>query len=442
LKALGQHLVYIHGQHQHLKLLKPEIQLDVLDGYGQLLNLRAKLNHLWLRHQANQTALQAALENQQRQTARRELLAFQIQELTEAQLKVGENEALTQEFDWLSHQTDYQQQIVSITEVLYDDEGIEKILASQSKILAHLATQSQKPELHNAKTLIESADIQLKEARCDLTTLLEQFEMDPERFNTIEVRLGQLYELGRKYKVPPQDLPQLLNDLNQEYQTLTHQDDLLTVLQAENLEIETAYQQAAAHLSSERKHAAHTLCAALNSLLPELRLPDCQIQIQLTPRNPRGPSPTGNESVLFLIRTHAHLDFHPMNQGISGGELSRIALAVHVVCSTVEGTPSLIFDEVDVGIGGGTAEIVGRLLRRMGHHTQVLCITHLAQVAAQAQHHLCVQKTQLKDQLYTAVIPLQGEARIQELARMIGGVEITQQTLLHATELYALAQKQ
>ena len=268
---------------------------------------------------------------------------------------------------------------------------------------------------------------------------LDSLDADPSRLNDVESRLSSFIDLARKHHIKPAELVQHLDELRNELDGLQHAETRLEGLQEEIAKHLTAYNVLADKLSKSRRKQAGALAKHVSEQMQELGMPGGQFDILLHARDKATPSPAGMEKVEFVVSANPGQNLKALNKVASGGELSRISLAIQVVLANNLSIPTLIFDEVDVGIGGGVAEIVGNRLRSLADNRQVLCVTHLPQVAAQAHHHLQVSKTRGKDHTGTSIQALDESARGQEIARMLGGVEITEQTLAHAEEMLSKA---
>lgn len=289
------------------------------------------------------------------------------------------------------------------------------------------------PRLANTVKLLDEALIQVEEAQSDLESYISGLDLNPERLNYLEMRLQNIHDLARKHKIPPEELNNKLKLLKEELDSIQHADAKLAELSIVLLKFEQAYHLAAEHLSSSRKQAADLLNTSVSKNIQLLGMSGGKFEVQLTPRT--GLHIKGQESIEFFVSANPGQPLRPIAKVASGGELSRMSLAIEVITADHTNTPTLIFDEVDVGIGGATAEIVGKLLRELGNKAQVFCITHLAQVAAQAHHHLQVSKTTDGQATHTDISYLNAEERIQEIARMLGGVKISAKSLAHAKEL-------
>lgn len=433
LRAVGRLLLTLHSQHSAQGLLQREEQQRMLDTYAQHLTLVEQVKQLhaqWQKAQDRLTELEQSVahKNQQQQT-----LAADLEELTELQLVPKEAETLAVE----------QQRLANAHQLLTQGQAALHLISESAEANAdHLLNQAIQQlhtfertdkDLHAIIELLSQALIHIHEAKSSLEHYLAQIEINPERLSWVEERLAALDRVARKHRVKTENLLELQQELTQRYQQL---DSLDTQLQKARLTLEKAeqdYLTAARHLSFQRQAAAEQLAQAITARLAQLNFQRARCQIQLLPHKHNHSS--GLEQVEFQLQTNPGQPLQPLNQIASGGELSRVNLAIQAITAQKEATPTLLFDEVDVGIGGQTATIVGRQLQQLAQKTQVICITHLPQVAAYGDHHLKINKHSTEDTTTLSLEVLTKETRITELARMLGGLHITQQTLAHAEEM-------
>lgn len=439
LREFGTLLVHIHGQHQHQALLRQEEQRELIDNFanhGSLLQTTRERYDEWRQLQQQITQL----EQSENSNAHLELLQYQVEELEKLALAPGETEALTQELRQLSHA----ELVLSATEkalaLIEGGSGEYCALICLHETLQSLAAQKQlHPELNNAWELINQAIIHTQEAGYELNHFFGKITLDPERLQTIDHRLGQINDLARKHRVKPEALPEQAAQLSQQLAALLNSGQTLTQLKIQAEAVQADYLESARHLSQSRCQAAALLATQVTASMQQLSLVGGQLCIDCHPHPEPKPQAHGIDEIQFKVSANAGQPPGPLSKVASGGELSRISLAIHVIAAQADCTPTLIFDEVDVGIGGGTAEIVGQLLNQLGKSAQVLCITHLPQVAAQGNHHLKIDKQMRDGNVCSDLYFLTKEQRIQEIARMVGGLTITQQTLAHAQEMLELS---
>ena len=438
LRELGEQLVDIHGQHAHQSLLKREVQRQQLDGYaehGPLLKQTATSFQQWqqLRHELDE--LQRLADERD---SRLELLRYQVEELDALQLQADEIPALDEEHRKLANVTRLQEGAQSAAAQLYenDETALVSLLERMQRELQTL--QELDPGLIPASELLEGAAIQAREAAGELRHYIDSLDSDPGRLNSVEQRLGVIHELARKHRVEAEQLPQLLDQLTEELEQLESAGSRLDGLQVEIDTTLAVYQKTADKLSKGRTKAAKKLSELISKNMQQLGMGEGRFEIVLSPIEAVA-SAYGQETVEFQVSANPGQPLRPLNKVASGGELSRISLAIQVITAGKGGIPTLIFDEIDVGVGGGVAEMVGRELRRLGSDRQVLCVTHQPQVAAQGHHHFYISKTTDKGNTRTTVEIIEDEQRVAEVARMSGGIDISEQTLSHAREMLASA---
>jgi DNA repair protein RecN (Recombination protein N) len=433
LKELGRQLINIHGQHEHQHLLGRDSHQALLDAFGNYPKHQeavAVISHEWLEFDRQ---IKALTGGQQLSEAEQQLLQYQVDELEQLNLLDDELLALEQEH---KQRANADQLLQAVRCALPDNPLGEDPTACLQRWQQQLQNFSQhSTHLCAAVDMLASAAIQIEESQIELHSFLQGFDEDPARLQTLEHRLDEIYSIARKHKIQAADLPEHLSLLQQQLQQNEDQEGQLEAIHQQQSALTDAYEVAAAKLTKARQTAAKKLEQAVGEQLTLLGMPNCRLELSMQTKTDSRLQPQGRDDVEILISTNPGQSAKPLAKIASGGELSRISLAIQVVIATTSITPSLIFDEVDVGIGGATAEIVGRLLSQLGQHCQLLCITHLAQVASQAQHHLQVSKFSQGQITQTQVAALTDEQRIQEIARMLGGVKLTQQTLAHAEEM-------
>lgn len=431
LKDLGEMLVDIHGQHEHQSLLKGDAQRTVLDGFAGTQHLARDVGTAFRQWRLLADDLQQAEANAEAFESERERLQWQVDEVAALGLSAAEWPELQAEHKRLSHAASLIDGVQAGLQVLADgDENCQGWIASVNSRLAELADYD--AGVSEAQELLLGAELQLAEAVSALRRYADRLELDPQRLVEVESRLDTVFRMARKYRVEPEQLPQQLMAWQQRLQDLGG-DAGLENLRAAAQRAEAQYRQLADELSRQRAQAATRLADAVSGELQQLALAGSRFEIAL--RKLDKPAGQGLEQVEFLVANHASAQARPMAKIASGGELSRISLALQVIASQVASTPTLIFDEVDVGIGGRVAEIVGRLLAALGENRQVLCITHLPQVAACGRQHLRVSKQQDEQGVVSHIAALDRAQRVEEIARMLGGVEITATTRQHAEEM-------
>jgi DNA repair protein RecN (Recombination protein N) len=435
LRELGELLVDIHGQHEHQSLLKRDAQRRVLDDHAGLADTLDALEQ----HYSEWRSLTERLETLSRQSsdraARVELLRHQVRELEALNLTADEIPKLEEEHARLANGAELMEGAQAVAQAVYDDDehACAALLARAQGRLEALAKFD--PKMGEVAQLLNEATIQVDEAASRLHQYLDALELDPARLSFVENRIAQLQDLARKHRVKPEELPQVFERLKTELGDVEDYDLNLDKLKDGIARERDAYAKVAKDVSRKRKDTAKKLAQSVTDGMQELGMPGGRFEIALESLPEGELSPYGLERVDFLVSANPGQPPKPLTKVASGGELSRISLAIQVVTSAHGHIPTLIFDEVDVGVGGRVAEIVGRELRALGSRRQALCITHLAQVAAQGQQHITVAKRSDGKVTDIEAKPLSGPQRVAEIARMIGGVEINQKTLAHAEDM-------
>jgi DNA repair protein RecN (Recombination protein N) len=436
-RELGDLLISIHSQHEHQSLLKREAQRALLDSFagadGLLRDLRQRWRQWREAHRAHSEALTSACELEEKQ----DLLRFQLEELDAFSLGEQELAELETEQKRLGNADTLIRLCQQSLGLLYEqDEG--SVGDQLARVQHWLGDAVEGDEtLAAALATVESARLQVEAAADDLRHYLDRLDLDPQRLAQVEDRLGQAYTLARKHRVRPEDLFAHHQTLREEAGRLEHHDEHLLVLEQHEQAARDTFLGTARQLSELRRNHAGALASGVLSNLKALGMKGARLEVVLTACE---ASADGLEEVEFLFTANPGQPLRPLAKVASGGELSRVSLAIQVICARTLTVPCLVFDEVDVGVGGGVAEIVGRLLRELGEHAQVLCITHQPQVASLGHSHWQVQKQQKKDSTHTRVLSLDLPQRVQEVARMLGGVEITDSTLAHAREMLEKSQ--
>jgi DNA repair protein RecN (Recombination protein N) len=434
LQGLGEHLVDIHGQHAHQSLLRTATQRDLLDAYGGSTGLAAEVADLYRVYRDRDRRLHR-LESESAERGRRlELLRYQVEELSTLGLSVAEIGELDHEQKRLANLGELQRVSGRLLQEVYDGEP--SLHAGLSHTRADLEALSNFDErLSATRELVESAVIQIEEAAANLRQYLDGLDLDAGLMEQVEIQFARVHDLARKYRVLPQQLPETLASLREELTAVEEDDTALEALAHERDQANQAFLSAAERLSAARHLAATKLSETVSNAMQELGMAGGRFAVELTRVHPEAAGAQGLDRVELQVSANPGQPLQSLAKVASGGELSRISLGLQVATAECGRVPTLVFDEVDVGIGGGVAEIVGKLLRALGNARQVLCVTHLPQVAAQAHNHLQVRKFTEDGQTYTAIEILSGEERVGEIARMLGGQKITQRTLEHAREM-------
>jgi DNA repair protein RecN (Recombination protein N) len=436
LRELGELLVDVHGQHAHQSLLRPAAQLQLLDEHGGLSAIAAQVAELYhgyrrslkAREDAETMAGAARLEEQR--------LRWIVEDLQELAPQPGEWDAVQAEHSRLSHAASLLEGARAAVDALAEADG--SALARIDAVSTRLAQLTAFDErLQPVLAVLETARIQVDEAARELNHYLARTEIDDERLARVESRVSSLHAASRRFKCAPSALPALLAEAHDKLSALAASGDI-DALRASEQQALAAYLAAARTLSKSRAAAAQQMGREVTRAMQDLSLAGGRFEVRLAAADDVQPAAHGLERVEFLVAAHAGVTARPLAKVASGGELARIALAISVIAATATAVGTLIFDEVDAGIGGAVAETVGRLLKQLGQQRQVLCVTHLPQVAARGDQHILVSKSVDADgRPASRLALLERKARVEELARMLGGIEITDTTRKHAREMLA-----
>ncbi|MGF1754570.1 DNA repair protein RecN [Vibrio makurazakiensis] len=438
LKSLGQLLINIHGQHAHHQLMKSEYQMAMLDQYAGHLNLLKSTRNAYQTWRQADNHLKQLIENSQQNQAQKQLLEYQIKELNELAIGEDEYEELEQEHKRLSNSGELASTCQQAIELIYEGEEVNAlgILQSANNSLIQLAELDER--LAELPNMLSEAIIQIEETNSELRTYLDSIDVDPGRMAYVEERFSKVMSMSRKHHVLPEELYQHHQDLLQQIEELDCSDEKLDELAQEVEAQYTNFVAKSDKLHKSRCRYAKELNKLITQSMHELSMEKAQFAIEVSSNNTR-PSPLGMDDVIFVVSTNPGQPMQPIAKVASGGELSRISLAIQVITAQKVDTPSLIFDEVDVGISGPTAAVVGKMLRQLGESTQVMCVTHLPQVAGCGHQQLFVAKDTKSGKTETQMHNLDEQQRISELARLLGGSQITESTLANAKELLIAA---
>ena len=438
LRELGDLLVDIHGQHAHQSLLKKDIQRQVVDDFAahnELLSQVQTHYQQWRKLKTQQVELE---HNKEEREARIDLLTYQTKELEDLNLTESEIQNIEAEHSKLAHANQIREGIEKILFTLEANEEANALRLANVSLHELEKLKQYDDNLDSAANLLNEVNIQLSETVNELNHYLSNLNTDPQHLEYLNERLGLLHDLSRKHHVDTIELPKLFNQLATELSELLSSQDHSENLDNKIAAAESAYFELANKLSASRAKYAEVLQLRVSENMQQLGMKNGQFSVEF--QTVDDIAPHGLERIEFLVSINPGQPFKPMNKVASGGELSRISLALQVIIADKGRIPTMIFDEVDVGIGGGIAEIVGHKLKALSRDRQVLCVTHQPQVAALADSHLHVSKTSTNESTDTQVIVLSKEQRYNEIARMLGGLKITQQTLSHAKEMVEDAQ--
>ncbi len=438
LRTLGELLVDIHGQHEHQSLLKSAAQRDLLDAYAghtELLQLVAVSYQDWQQSSRQLVDLRTKADEH---TQRQDYLQFQLDELSQLNLLEDELNQLELDQRRLAHAEQLAEDSMALNQLLFEADGaVQPSLAKAVGMVDRLIELD--PELREAGDMLDSARIQVEESAALLRQYTDSVELDPQKLQEIDNRLAAILQMARKHRVPAEQLSEHRAQLQHELTELESTDQMLDELSVRVAQQSSTFAQAAGKLSSSRQQAALKLSMTVTLSMQKLGLKGGTFDISLQALDAGQSSRHGLDQCCFQVSANPGQPMAPLAKVVSGGELSRISLAIQVATANCGSVPTLIFDEVDVGIGGAIAEIVGRLLRQLGDQRQILCVTHLPQVASQAHQQLLVQKSTDGKTTETRIDTLDESARVLEIARMLGGQTITKHTLNHAHEMISQA---
>lgn len=441
LKDLGEQLLDIHGQHLHQSLGRRSVQRELVDHFGNLDSQRAECAAAFTEWQSLAERLRDLQNAEKDRSARIELLEFQCRELDALDLQANEYETLLAERQRLRMSGQLVHGVSQALQAIFDDENAnaQTLLADACQHLE--AASGIDIELQPVQSMLEEASIQVAEAADSLHRYRESLDLDPMRQDWLEERLDAIGSVARKHRIEPGALPPLQLTLSQQLEDLNNADAVGTRLVRQAEEAAAHYLSRAQSLSKARQAAAAGFASDVSVAMQGLGMPDGRFDIAITQRGPDNARPWGIDDIEYRISANAGQPPMPLSKVASGGELSRMSLAIQVIASDGSSIPTMIFDEVDSGVGGGVAEMVGRRLKELGANRQVLCVTHLPQVASLADNHFQVVKCSDGKTTRTEIKRMNEEQRIEELARMLGGVEITAHTRRHAAEMRSVGKR-
>jgi DNA repair protein RecN (Recombination protein N) len=433
LREVGEYLIDIHGQHAHQSLSRPKMQRELLDQFGQYDVLLKDIINTYHQYKQVNEQLQNFKTDGEDFEARLTLLKYQIEELD--QLTIGDLE-YTELSEELKRQSHSQRLLDSCNKILSDlsesESAINDRLSHYQKEMIELSAIDN--SLENISNLLDSATIQIEEASHELRSYVESFDIDAEKMTNIESRLDKLHDLARKHKVKPESLPEHLNLLITQLKQLEGGQEQHELLQQQKIDLTEQYFKLAKKLSKKRSDAANKISEAVTEKMHELGMGG-KFNIDIEKIEDETPHQFGMDKIAFLVSTNPGQPLRAITKVASGGELSRLSLAIQIIGSKDNGVPTMIFDEVDAGISGGIAEIVGKLLHGLAEHRQIFCVTHLAQVASCGHHHLRVNKTTKANKTFTQVIHLNPQQRVDEIARLLAGMEVTDESRANAAQM-------
>ena len=436
LKTLGAMLIDIHGQHEHQNLLSAHKQIDLLDAYAHHPKLLENTQLAYKNWQGFKKSLTELQEAQADVQSKLELLNFQKHEFDEVKPQHGEYETLSEEQNQLSHANEIKQACEKAYQSIEEEQGAVDALNHAIQQLQDIVSYN--PSLAATIEQLNSSLIEIQEASSEIYRQAEHIELDPMQLQDTEERLASLFGLAKKYQLEPEQLLEKHQQIEQELNLLENSGTSLEQLKKQVKIAASEYEKQAKLLTQSRKKAAVQLTKVVTNGMHNLGMENGLFSIQL--ESISTPASKGLDKATFMVTANKGQPLQALSKVASGGELSRISLAIQVATSEVASLPTLIFDEVDVGIGGGIAEVVGEKMQTLGLTKQVLSITHLPQVASHGHQHLFIQKKTENEQTTTKVSVLSENSRVEELARMLGGKDLTEQSRKHALEMLVSAQ--
>ena len=436
LKSLGNLLVDIHGQHFHQSLCKKNVQRDLLDHFGGLSVTKNKIKRIFNEWKELSDQLSKMIEGNTNKEDRIDLLSFQLKELDELALKPGEYDSLNSEFKKISNIEKINKGINSLIDCLQSNEitNVEQMLNDSIKNIDTLATFDN--SLEETKDLLSEAEINVSEAIGNLSRYGESIDYDNQKSREIEERINTIISLSRKHRVDPDELIDTKIQIEKELSELNNSQTSIDMVKRHLSDLRKKYDDLASELTKKRSDSAKKLSRLVANSMNELGMADGIFKAEITASN--NISQHGVDDITFYISANPGQKPQPLSNIASGGELSRMSLAIQVITSNGTNIPTMIFDEVDSGIGGAIAEVVGNKLKDLGQNKQVLCVTHLAQVASKGKSHIRINKLTDNKKTKIYATQLNSDERIEEIARMIGGIELTEKTREYAKEMLAL----
>lgn len=440
IRELAEMLIDIHGQHEHQSIMKAFAQRQLLDDYANHKQLLEAVSEHYVKIKLVDEQLKHLKTSTQDRNSRIDLLRFQTQELDNLALQQDEYTSLNTRHSKLANAEKLINASQQALAALHDNDeyNIQSELSRIHAVLSDAADTDEK--LLTATTVLQEALVNIEEAISEIRHYADGVDGDQSQLQDIEQRIQSILDIARKHHVEPEALTQLHEDLQSELDNMDHADERLEQLQEEYDALLAGYNKAASKLSKSRKKFALQLDKQISSAMQTLGMKGGQFKIDLTPAESRSISPYGIDAIQFTVSANAGQACKALSRVASGGELARISLAIQMITAEQARIATLVFDEVDSGVGGGIAEIVGQHLRELGKRNQVLCITHLAQVASQAHQHFRVHKQTKNKHTQTHVTKLDDNSRIEETARMLSGVEVTDKSLENAKEMISRAQ--
>lgn len=434
IREFAEHVLCIHGQHQHQQLLKSDDQRKLLDRHANNEMLLSEIQLCYTEWKTIHHELDTLNAQVKTKSSDLALWCYQRDELLALQIESDEYETIFKRYQELHHTKQFASKLNEAFSLINGDTDLSAIDQVHQSLQRIHSIQSSDKKITHIHSLLQTASIHLAEARDALQVYCNNFDNSDAELAMIEKRLTVLQDIARKHHVDPTELEDVIQSLNHNIEHLAQSDQRIQSLEKKQQTVINAYQKIANKLTYIRDKTAKTLSADITSFMQQLGMQEGRFEIQLVPTDTAIHS-YGNETIQFFVATNSGQVPHALGQIVSGGELSRLSLIIQLLIAQQKNTPTLIFDEVDAGIGGKTADMIGRLLRKLGEKTQVLCVTHLPQVAACGHHHFLAEKATHQEKTCTTITVLDDHQRIKELARMLSGAAITQKSMLHAKEL-------
>ncbi len=432
LKDIGSFLIDMHGQNEHQLLLRANHHRLLLDDYAGTQKQCEEVNNIVNNYQAVKNEVEDLQNNNSLLAAQKELITHQLNELIQAEMTQDELDNIEDDYKVSTNASQLVEKISKIIDSLDNESGVNNVLIESENIVNQ--SKELDSRLDTIHSLLASAQLQVQEGIYDLTDYLGKISSQEDNSVQLSSRINELHELGRKHNCQIQGLLEAQSALQENLNMLGSSSDKIDQLLLAQSKLEKEYYAKSKLLSAERVIASKSLSKEVTSLMQKLGMPGSEITFSIN-SSEGSVRLNGMEEIIILTKTNAGQDFKPLGKVASGGELSRISLALSVVTSKTELTPSVVFDEVDVGISGSVAEIVGQMLKKLSNRYQIICVTHLAQVAAQGQDHMKVVKTQKNGSTFTQVASLSPKERTDEVARILGGITISDKTRIAAEEM-------
>ena len=432
LREVGTKLIDMHGQNEHQLLLKNNQHRILLDDFAESQGLCEEINNIVHDYLKVKNKIVQLQNTNEQSLAQKELLTYQLNELVESKLEQDELDSIEKNFKISNNASVLIEKIADVLESLEHESGANELLVRAESTISKASELDS--DLESVSSILSSAQVQVQEGIYDLRDYLGKVSDGKVNIAELEKRISHLHSLGRKHNCQIPELLKVQNNIQSALAELDSSSDKIEELTNKLLQLELNYKKESTVLTKHRQQSSKTLSKKVTDIMQDLGMPGSEVLFSLNATD-EPIRLNGQEEVVINVKTNIGQDLKPLNKVASGGELSRVSLALSVVTSKSELAPSIVFDEVDVGISGSVAEVVGRLLKKLSSRYQVLCVTHLAQVAAQGHEHMKVIKSQRKDATYTQMTSLNKEQRTDEVARILGGIKVSDKARLAAEEM-------